>query len=233
MEQLKIILLPGFDGTGMLFQPLLPYLSSNFTAEVISFPTVGMQDYSTLLPFVQNKLPKDEGFVLLAESFSGPLAIKIATNGPKNLKGLIICASFLTSPHYIPKIFRKLISSFAFKLPHLDIFLKYFLLGLDSSPELVSLMKNSLSETASSTLTSRLRSIFDSDVTSLMSRISIPVLYISPTNDRVIPRHISESIQSFGVKVISVPGPHCILQREPEKSAIHIKEFCGTLYNQS
>ena len=233
MASLKIILLPGFDGTGRMFQSLLPYLSSNFVPQVVSFPTIGLQSYSTLLRFVKKTLPNNEDFVLLAESFSGPLAVEIGASKPRNLKGLILCSSFLMSPRYIPPVFRALISSLVFKLPRWNAFLKYFLLGLNSNPDLVTLMKNSLSETDPATLASRLRSIFDSDVTSLMSQISVPVLYLYPTNDRVIPIRSSELIKSFGVKAISIPGPHCILQREPEKSAILIKEFCGTLYNKT
>jgi hypothetical protein len=39
-----------------------------------------------------------EPFVLLAESFSTPVAIRVAAENPTNLKGLILCAGFATSP---------------------------------------------------------------------------------------------------------------------------------------
>lgn len=56
----SIILLPGLDGTGVLFKPL-----------------VG---------FVLDRLPDSE-FVLLGESFSGPIALRVAARKPAGVCG--------------------------------------------------------------------------------------------------------------------------------------------------
>jgi hypothetical protein len=61
---LKLVLLPGMDGTGELFAPLLKHLSK-FDVEIIAYPQVGGQDYQTLIDFVSGKLP-NEKYILSA-----------------------------------------------------------------------------------------------------------------------------------------------------------------------
>ena len=66
---MKIILLPGLDGTGDMFAPILSLLT-DFDTEVISLPQSGSQDYETLCEHVKLSLPSED-FILIAESFSG------------------------------------------------------------------------------------------------------------------------------------------------------------------
>jgi pimeloyl-[acyl-carrier protein] methyl ester esterase len=65
----KLVLLAGLDGTGQLFQPLLENLPSTIEPKVISYPTDIFLNYVELESYVQKQCPKDEPFVLLAESF--------------------------------------------------------------------------------------------------------------------------------------------------------------------
>lgn len=74
---MQLILLPGLDGTGELFRPLLPYLGQQ-ALQVLPLPRDTSQDYADLTHTILEQLPKNEGFVLLGESFSGALALKIA-----------------------------------------------------------------------------------------------------------------------------------------------------------
>ena len=78
------------DGTGELFGPLIQSMPESVTAEVLSYPQDPSADYETLTEFVLAHLPKDEPFVLVAESFSGPLAVLV---GPKTqgLHAIILC----------------------------------------------------------------------------------------------------------------------------------------------
>jgi hypothetical protein len=48
---------------------------------------------------VRAALPTRGRFVLLAESFSGPLAIRIAADPPSALVGLILCVTFARNPY--------------------------------------------------------------------------------------------------------------------------------------
>ncbi len=74
-NDLKLFLLPGLDGTGLLFEPLLKELPKECIAEVISYPFDQPQTFEQHVKHVVGKLPENEPIALLAESFSGPVAI--------------------------------------------------------------------------------------------------------------------------------------------------------------
>lgn len=76
---MRLVLLPGLDGTGRLFQPLLAHLPSTIDPLVISYSNLA-GTYAEMLPAARKELPPDRPFVLLAESFSGPAAIALAAN---------------------------------------------------------------------------------------------------------------------------------------------------------
>ena len=44
-------------------------------------------------------LPKSGSFVVLGESFSGPIAIRIAARAPPGLVGVILCGTFAKNPY--------------------------------------------------------------------------------------------------------------------------------------
>src|ERR1700749_187537 len=95
---ISLILLPGLAGTGLLFQPLLAALPPNINPIVVRYPGDRDLTYEQLLPLALNAIPKTGPFLLLGESFSGPLATMIAAQPPTNLVGLILCATFVTRP---------------------------------------------------------------------------------------------------------------------------------------
>ena len=97
--KMKLLLLPGLDGTGVLFRPLLKSLPDWLEPVVIPYPTQQVLGYDDLLSTIRQALPLDEPFLLLGESFGGPLALRLAASKPPGLKGVILCGSFVTCPY--------------------------------------------------------------------------------------------------------------------------------------
>ena len=97
MKKIKLVLLPGMDGTGIMFQPLVREIEKDFDPIVISYPQDRPLDYEALTQYVTALLPNTK-FIILGESFSGPIAIKVADSKPKNLLGIILCATFIKNP---------------------------------------------------------------------------------------------------------------------------------------
>src|SRR5689334_21645025 len=93
----EIVLLPSMDGTGELFAEFRLMKPAGFEVSVIELPEEPLS-YADLERLIEPRLSQDEPFVLLGESFSGPLAIRLAAKRPPNLRGLILCNSFVSAP---------------------------------------------------------------------------------------------------------------------------------------
>src|SRR5450755_3555099 len=94
-----LVLLPGLDGTGKLFAEFVQVLSPKVECVVVAYPKDQPMGYGELEGLVVSALPNNRPFVLLGESFSGPLAIRIAARAPKGLVGLILSVTFAKNPY--------------------------------------------------------------------------------------------------------------------------------------
>ena len=74
---MTLVLLPGMDGTGDLFAAFLSAPGCDLDVKVVSYPTDVALGYADLEAFARAALPTDRPFVILGESFSGPIAISI------------------------------------------------------------------------------------------------------------------------------------------------------------
>src|SRR5688572_19308619 len=92
-----LVLLPGMDGTGELFAPLLEVLGSDIETLVIRYPDRPL-DYLEHESFVRAYLPHNRSYVVLGESFSGPIAISLAAAPPPGMLGYVLCVSFVRRP---------------------------------------------------------------------------------------------------------------------------------------
>ncbi|MES2676211.1 MAG: hypothetical protein V4660_18380 [Pseudomonadota bacterium] len=219
---MKIILLPGMDGTGVLFMPLLPLLSVQ--QEIISFNCVTDQTYESIYAYVKENLPSEE-FYLLAESFSGPIAARLASENIQHLKGIIVVATFLSCPSRpLVSFAKKLSLKKLLKMPFSAFFIRKFLVG---SVFPLELFYKAISDVTESVFKDRLSALESLNEKAVKIKSNIPVLYLYAENDYLVSEsHISEFVSLFGdVLVCHVKGTHFLLQSNPENCAKHINDF--------
>ena len=224
----KLIFLPGMDGTGELFKELLEALPKAFGTELVRYPTDRCLSYAQLMPIVKSSIPDHEPFVLVVESFSTPLAVQLAATNPSNLKGLVICAGFVTSPApglwgFICKLFAPILCGVT--LPKWTA--RLLLVGPNPSPRLVAAVRATVSSVKSKVLSARLRAVLSCDARTELHQVVVPILYIRAKEDLLIPESCFEEIRRIkpqtAVKVIR--GPHLLFQREPQQTAEIISGF--------
>lgn len=226
--RLRLLLLPGMDGSGDLFSDFLAALPAWVHPQVVRYPTQVYLSFPELLQLVRNAIPQSEPFVLLAESFSTPLAVQLAANPPANLVGLVICAGYIRSP--IRGLLRLVLSAMAgllLRLPLPGFAIRRLLAGLSAPPGLVEGVRNAISSVSPGVLASRLRSVLACDVTTYAARIAVPVLYLQASQDRLVGASASHAIRRVrpGVELAIIAGPHLIVQREPLAAANAILPF--------
>ena len=96
-EKLPVVLLPGMDGTGTLFQEFVSILALERPVIVIAYPPDRPLSYTQLTSLVRAQLPTSR-FFMLGESFSGPIAIEISASESDRVPGLILVSSFARNP---------------------------------------------------------------------------------------------------------------------------------------
>jgi len=179
----RLVLLPGMHGTGELFSDFMRMMSEPKQIEAPYYPTDASPSYDQLQAMVEFFFPTSEDFVLLAESYSTPLAIQYAATNPPNLKGLILCAGFATSPiRGWRKSIASLIAPLAFRLPLPKIAVSRFLVGPDAPESLHTAVHAAIRSVKPKVLAARLYQVLAVDAQpALVKGHSTDSLHSSPT----------------------------------------------------
>lgn len=223
-----VVLLPGLDGTGLLLSDFVAALGPDSRVIVASYPPDVPLGYSELESVARSFLPNDGPFILLAESFSGPIAISIAASAPPGLCGLVLCCSFARNPRPLLALLRPAVGVAPVAALPIGL-LSYFVLGRFTSSPLRSVLARSLSLVAPEVLRARARAALAVDVSGLLSRVCVPMLYLRATEDRVVSRSSSELVVSRAphTQVVEFVAPHFLLQVRPSEVAAAVNAFSG------
>lgn len=231
-RRLLLLLLPGMDGTGELFTDFVKLLPGWIKPHVVSYPRDRKLSYDQLLPILTSALPSDEPFVILAESFSTPLAVRFAVENPKRLQALVIVAGFVCPPRRDVLSRLALIAGpmlFAFRLP--EGLCRFFLVGSTAPKSLVNAVCSTVSSVPSKVLFHRLRSVFSCEAGRELRRVSVPLLYISGIKDRLVKRSSCQEILQAKPDALfaSIDASHLILQAKPREAADVVVSFLRKL----
>lgn len=229
---MTLILIPGLDGTGEFFKPFLDVYGRENT-QVIPLPQSGPQDYATLTEDVLQRLPSDRDYVLLAESFGGPIGANLALRGLPRLKGIIFVATFLSPPPWW-------LTTLGLMLPLETLVpkrtgrmaLRYLLAGPQASAETLDWVQSVVGSVPADIIKARIRAL--RNLRRRDGRTDIPALYIRATQDRMIPpRKFTEFGRHFtDIKLFKIDGPHLILSARAEDCADVIRRMFPGLKQQ-
>lgn len=222
-------MLPGLDGTGIMFRPILRELEHEIDPIVISYPQDDNCSYKALADQVVRSLPKRD-FFLLGESFSGPIALMIADRKPEGLKGIILCASFISNPSCLfPSFLGFLVRSPLLSLWPVSVKTS-FLTGGRANGEIRNLMKETKKVTRNKALASRTRETLKVDVQEELKRCTYPILYLRGARDMVVTGHNLKKIKKIrkNISEATLNASHLVLQEAPHESARRITDFIKT-----
>ncbi|MCH8618685.1 alpha/beta hydrolase [Undibacterium sp. TS12] len=208
-----IVLLPGMDGTGTLYGDLQDALAGKGKLIVARYPPDQVLDYAALEQVARSYLPVDEDYVLLGESFSGPIAISIAASRPERLQALVLCATFASNPHSILSRLRYVVPYLPVKLAHTRI-ASYFLLGRFATQELDSDLAKALAGVKPQTLKARLQAVLACDVRDKLQTIKVPTCYLRASEDKLVPLSAYTDMQKqiTSMQLLEFEAPHFLLQ---------------------
>ncbi|MDX1915568.1 MAG: alpha/beta hydrolase [Methylophilus sp.] len=232
MQSTHIVLLPGLDGTGLLFQPFTEALPRHLIPIVLHYPTDKALGYNDLLPRVLSQLPKGIPYFILGESFGGPLSLSVAAQKPEGLKGIILCATFVSCPYaWIPHWATWIVPSSIFGAsPLIAKISAYF--GAYYSATLY----RALASVKSTVFAHRIREVIAVDVSRELAECQLPILYLQGKRDFVVPRSNLKRIMALNpsVQYSQLEASHMVLQNQPQEAAKVIDMFIQQhLYSHS
>ena len=210
------------DGSGEFFAPFAAELAPELEPLVVSYPLSEL-GYGELAAHARKALPA-RPYILVGESFSGPIAISLAASAPPGLLGVVLVCSFARSP--LPWLSRFLpFAPPVWWLP--EAIAARMLLGRFSTPEYSRLLASSIKRVTPAVWRSRLRAVKEVDVTAQLARIKVPILYLRASLDRLVPRAASDWVlrHAKDATPVDLEGPHFLLQARPREAAAHVKAF--------
>jgi len=223
-----LVLLPGMDGTGLLFAPFIAALQGACEVVALAYPNDRPLGYDALRDWALAALPAVGPLVLLGESFSGPVAIALAAALPERTKGLVLCCTFVRNPW--PEL--SWLKPLARVLPPPPARAAAgMLFGRCSTLELRAMLARSLATLAPAVLRARLRAVIDVDASATLATVRTPILYLRADEDRLVPRSALTQIEELvpGMRVMRFEAPHALLQTCPAETAKAVADFMREL----
>jgi len=228
--------LPGLHGTEELYQSLRDRLPEGVVAEFVNLPSKGKQDYQTLADHLDRELPKTSNGskrLFIAESFSGPLAIRLAAMRREEIAGIVLAACFCEAPLNPGIALLPLRPLFMVKPPRKA--LRHFLIGNDAGEAEVAGFQEVVQSIPSATLSKRIRTILELTEDDNPDVPNIPILILQANNDNLVPWEAQSKLEANypEATIHWIESPHLIFQRCPGECIQHIVDFAEGINSAS
>lgn len=222
-----MILVPGLDGTALLFYRQIPALAKRFRVETFPLrddPTCTMEGLVAELEARVDRLgseSRNEPVFLCGESFGGALSLSFALAHPEMLRGLVILNSFpyvrqRVSIRLGPRLL-KLIPWGA--MPLVRRFTESRLHSSHTRPEDLREFHQRTRGIARSGYVRRLELLQSYDIRDQLHRISVPTLFLAADQDHLVrsveeARFMASRMPNATVRVLDGFGHVCMIHHD-------------------
>jgi pimeloyl-ACP methyl ester carboxylesterase len=218
-------LLPGLDGTGRLFHWFADAMPAGQPRRIVEYPPHPQWRIDDYVEHVAGLLASEARVLLIAESFSGPIALRVLERAP-NVIGVVFVASFSHTPSRLldwipPAGFLSLAQR---RMPRAA--LRLFCAGWDTPAAQIDVLQAVIAAMPAELLHARLRLLRELAATTTV-RSAVPILRIVATQDRLVARS-RWRIDGGAVATAVVRGPHFLLQARPRECLAEIRRWRGT-----
>ncbi len=228
MTEKTLVLMPGLDGTGRLFEPVIPLLEKHFRLAVVTYPD--LDSFNDYINCARSQLPAEPGYSILAESFSGPVALALMTQLGDQIGPSVLSATFARSPLQALTRLAAIVPSQMFSIGTLneyclDVFAYSGTDDTDTKPLAVDITK----QLDGALLQHRITVLSRIDITALLPEIEVPLLYLRATRDRVVSESHAAMLQRNlpHMQRVDIDAPHLLLQTRPRECCEQIFRHLG------
>jgi pimeloyl-ACP methyl ester carboxylesterase len=226
MNDISLVILPGLDGTEVLFGPLLANLPTWIKPVVLNYPATGTNSYEELIDWVEQRVASMGKFAVLGSSFGGPLALMLAARRPSQVSAVVLCASFVRPPRPELVRFRSITRTPVIATLRAVRRIRYVIPGFASN-DLRRAKAVLWRRVRARVLAARSRAVLGVDVRAQLQQCAAPLMYLAFSRDDVVPRANCDEVKSLAPQthVVEVEGSHLGLFTNPVPSAAFIAGF--------
>jgi pimeloyl-ACP methyl ester carboxylesterase len=209
-----VVLLPGLHGSTALFDTFIALAPPWARCRPVALPTRGAQNFDALADALETQLRALEGFVLFGESFSGPIAARLARRLDSKVALLVLCNPLIDAPIAVAPS----LASRALRSRWIPSWPVAFVMTGGDRPLAGALMRE-VRALPHELLRSRLDVVATADRDDLLAQLQAPLLGIAGSEDRLLaPKVTRELIGSvpFGVYA-EVAAAHLAAQTAPSQ----------------
>lgn len=229
-ERMRLCLLPGLDGSGRLYAPLIDELGDAHAIEPWTYDSSRFEGYPSLANAWEPALNSHQSVVLVAESFAGPLAIMLAHRHPRHVKAVVLAATFVRRPLPASGFCARLLERAPAIAPPMFV-LERLLAGAGLPPTLRSELDAVLDAMLFEVLRRRALAALRVDMRSELAGLRMPILYLQARDDRLIwPSAGREIVRlAHDARLETITAPHFLFQLAPVEAAAAIRRFLDQL----
>jgi pimeloyl-ACP methyl ester carboxylesterase len=207
-----VVLLPGLHGTTVLFDAFIALAPPWARCRPLALPEHSGQTFAALADALEPELQRLEGFILFAESFSAPIAARLARRLGAKISLVVLCNPLTETP-------LSLHASFAAALIQ-SRWVPDWAVAVAMTGGNRSLARSILCEVRKlprRVLADRVASVFSSSREDVLSGLSAPLLCVAGTYDRLIsPTGVRDLVEQIPFSIYAeVSGPHLAAQIVP------------------
>lgn len=222
------LILPGLDGTGRLLAPFVDALPAGARAVAVAYPSDRFLDYDALAEFVIGRMSPEGRVVVVAESFSGPVAARLAMALPRRIAAVVLAGSFVAGPWpgWLAAAAMPFCNGATMRACRGLPLLRALLLNGHADPEPAARAYEAIGSVPPEVLAARLRCALRARWT-MPGPCSVPLLYLRATRDRLVGRYaVRETMRRFAnMTEVPIDAPHMLLETAPASAARAIDEF--------
>jgi pimeloyl-ACP methyl ester carboxylesterase len=226
---MRVLLLPGFYGTGELFAPLQAAFDTQLNVQAIRYADEeSLDDY---VACVEALLP-ERNAILVAESFSGPIALALMARSPERFRCAVLSATFAVSPYRSLAALARYLPSQLFGPSWIArLAIRHACLDVTVTADTLTTIDAVMRLLSPGRIKARFKLLAGVDVRALLPRVNVPILYLQAKQDRIVNSRLSRDLTDNLplVEVQHVHGPHFLLQSQPLACARAIEGFIARM----
>jgi len=219
------------DGTAALFGPFVAELPQHVQTVTISYPADVALSYEQLTDRVRGELPVGKPYVIVAESYSGPIALQLAARPVGDLRAIVFVASFVARPLGVSGLcLARLPLTTVFRVRPPRWLLRWLLMEPDTPLDFVSAVRDAVSKVRPQVLAARMREALTVNRTNVAQSCSARVVCLTAEKDRLLRWRGEEGILRicYRADAVRISAPHLLLQCAP-RAAVAAMSRLGLL----